>query len=180
MGFKKIAIYFSLVIVCLNLTSCSFIEPVPKKSLDKITKEHVEHIPKEALDRIIKEHVEPISVKPSFGGKPFCDYKIIDSEKNDNTIKIYLWLMAQEYYVENDKLVEGTGGGFSAVLTIKQEDNNYKYVDCNISRAVETEESLKIFPKSIRKKANEKSTFEKSSLDKIQKDAETYFKTTKN
>ncbi|WP_190285326.1 hypothetical protein [Clostridium sp. JN-1] len=169
MNYRKIGIY-SLIITLLAVIGCSSIQPASPKQ------EAAAPIPKYTLDSIIKKNVEPTSIPLSFGGKAFCDYKVIDSEKDNSTIKIYLFLLAQEYYVKDNKLLMGTGGDFTAVLTVKQENNNYKFVNCNISRAEETDESLKIFPKSVRKKAAKDPGFDDSSLKKLQKDAETYFK----
>ncbi|WP_251861343.1 hypothetical protein [Clostridium sp. Marseille-Q2269] len=176
MLFKRTIKWIFLIIMSLGLIGCRFVKPInPSKALEEYP------IPKNSLDKIINEHVEPISVKPSFGGKPFCNYTIIGSDKNNNTIKIYLILLAQEYYIKDDKLVEGTGGEFDGILTIKQENNNYKFIDCNISQQIQTEESIKIFPKHIRKKAlkiHMESSSSDSSIKKIEKKAETYFKKT--
>lgn len=146
-------------------------------TLNKSSKQEVvTPIPKYTLDSIIKKNVEPTSIPLSFGGKAFCDYKVIASEKDNNMIKIYLSLRAQEYYVKNNKLFMGTGGDFYAILMVKQQNNNYKFVNCTISRADEPDDAVKIFPKSVRKKALKSPSFDDSSSKKLQKDAETYFK----
>ncbi|BDB00532.1 hypothetical protein [Clostridium botulinum] len=176
MRFKKTFIYVFLMIMSLSITSCSFVQPInPTKSIKEI--QATTPIPKDYLDNIVKKYVGPEGMKPNFGGKTFYDYKIIDSEKSDDIIKIYLCYIGQEYYIENDKLVMGTGGVDYATVTIKKENNNYKLVSYKVSKALETEESIKIFPKSIRKKALRANT---PSLKNVQKEAETYFKKTYN
>jgi hypothetical protein len=165
---KKSYMYIFPIILCLGLISFLYVKSV--KSDKSVS------IPKYTLDKIVKENIQPISLKPSFGGKIFCDYKIISSEKNNNKIELYLWILAQEYYINNNKLVKGTGGQFPAVLIIKKENNKYKFISCNISRAEETDESINIFPKSIRNKALQLSKIDTDSIKNIQKDAENYFK----
>ncbi|ABS42490.1 hypothetical protein [Clostridium botulinum] len=176
MRFKKTFIYVFLMIMSLSITSCSFVEPINSiKSIKEI--QATTPIPKDYLDNIVKKYVGPEGMQPYFGGKTFYDYKIIDSEKSGDIIKIYLDLIGQEYYIEDDKLAMGTGGAFFASVTMKKENNNYKLVSYKVSKELETEESLKIFPKSIRKKALRTNT---PSLKNVEKEAETYFKKTKN
>ncbi|WP_434282402.1 hypothetical protein [Clostridium botulinum] len=176
MWFKKTFIYVFLMIMSLNITSCSFVEPInPTKSIKEI--QAITPIPKSSLDNIVKKYVGPEGMQPHFGGKTFYDYKIIDSEKSDDIIKIYLYLIGQEYYIEDDKLLEGTGGADYATVTIKKENNNYKLVSYEVSKLLEAEESVKIFPKSIRKKALRTNT---PSFKNVEKEAKTYFKKTKN
>jgi hypothetical protein len=137
-------------------------------------------IPISNLNSIFEKYVKPISINPSFGGKVFSDYKVIDSNKKDDLINVYISLFSQEYYVKNNKLYKGTGGNFYAIITVRQVYNSYKFINCNISRSEEEKESLKIFPKSIRKKViNREAYFNDFSLDKIQKKAEEYFSLTK-
>jgi hypothetical protein len=157
-------------------SSCSLIK-------SQALKQETQPIPQATLDNIIKKYVEPISVKPSFEGKAFCDYKIIDSTKKDDMIHIYISLLGQEYYTKNNKLYEGTGGVFYAILTIKEQNNNYNFVNCNISRAEEEEDSLRIFPKSVRKKlgkSSERNYFNNFSSSKVRQKAEAYFKIDKH
>ncbi len=157
-------------------SSCSLIK-------SETLKQAASPIPQATLNNIIKKYVEPISVKPSFGGKAFCDYKIIDSVKKDDILHIYISLLGQEYYTKNNKLYEGTGGVFYAILTIKAQNNNYNFVNCNISRAEEEEDSLKIFPETVRKKlgkSSERDYFNNFSSNKVRQKAEIYFKMVKD
>lgn len=163
---KKPYVYILLILLCFGLISYFFIKQshsVPTAPISQPT-----------LDKIIKENIQPISIRPCFGGTPFCDYKIISFEKNNDKIKLYLWLLAQEYYIKNNNLAKGSGAEFSAIVTIKKERNEFKFVNCNISHEIETYRSLNIFPKSIRKKALQMSSME-SSTEKIQRNAKTYF-----
>ncbi|EPY2273015.1 hypothetical protein ACXAUS_001871 [Clostridium sporogenes] len=178
MRLKKTFIYVFIMIMFLSITSCSFVQPKPINSTKSIKEiQATTPIPKDYLDNIVKKYVGPEGIQPYFGGKTFYDYKIIDSEKSNDIIKIYLHLIGQEYYIEDDKLVEGTGGEDFATVTIKKENNNYKLESYKVSKELEQEESLKIFPKSIRKKAIKENNI---SFENVQKEAETYFKKSKN
>lgn len=168
MNFKKSFILTFSILIISGLVGCSFITYKEKD-------EDITSIPKDILDNIIKEYVEPISVETFNGGKSFCDYIIIDSDNDGNKINIYLWLLAQEYFVQDSKLLEGAGGEFSAVLTVEQNGNNYKFLNCDISRAIDLKESLNIFPENVRKKASQNSVFDEASLSKIESKAKNYF-----
>lgn len=162
--------------IALMTSGCSLIK-------SQTLKQAISPIPQAALDNIIKKYVESISVKPSFGGKAFCDYKIIDSTKKDDMLHIYISLLGQEYYTKNNKLYEGTGGVFYAILTIKEQNNSYNFVNCNISRAEEEEDALKIFPGDVRKKlseSRERDYFNNFSSNKVRQKSEAYFKMVKD
>ena len=167
MSFKKISIYICFITMSLVFIGCTAIKP--------ITSNNEKYISKKALDKIVKENVEPISIKPNFGGNPFCVYEIIDSEKDKDIINVYIHLLGQEFYVENNNVIKGTGGVFPAIITIKKENEEYKFLNCNISRSEETEQALEIFPKAIRKKARH-FYVSKSQLSEMQRNAENYFK----
>lgn len=174
MFIKKVFIYFSLIILTLTLTSCSMIHSIkPTNSIVKTP------VPQYVLDKIIKEKVEPISTPTSCGGRPFCVYKIISYEKTNNIIKVYLSLFAQEYYVKNNRLLSGSGGQSPAILILKKDNNNYKFVTCNISTAAGLQDSLQIFPQNIRKKVAEASEPDSTLLNYLKKKAANYFKSTK-
>ena len=139
---KKGFILFLYILICINLISCTFIEKIHNDTV----------IPNNVFDNIIQKNVELESLKPNFGGKVFCDYMVIDSEKDDDTIKIYLNLYAQEYYLKNNELTKGTGSISPAVLTVKEENGEYLFLTCNISKEEETKDSIKNFPKKVQKK----------------------------
>jgi|GEM_PF-1885546 len=174
MSIKKIFICIFLIIITLNLTNCSIIQ---SSKSTKSVKEKI--IPKHTLDKIIKENIEPICIPTSFGGKSFCTYKIIDLEKKGNAIRIYVWLLCEEFYVKNNKLTMGTGAEFPSIIIIAKENNNYKFINCSISRIPSEEDSLEIFPKSIRKKAIQESRLNDTLLKEPLKDAKIYFKSVK-
>ncbi|EPY2275088.1 hypothetical protein ACXAUS_004018 [Clostridium sporogenes] len=173
---NKIILYIFIIIISLNSTGCSSIKYINEMKSVKETQEKIP-VPKNYLDNIVKKYIGPQGIQPNFGGKTFYDYKIIGSEKNKDTIKIYLYYTGQEYYIENNKLVEGTGGNSFATVTIKKENNNYRLINYEVPKSSVEEDNLKIFPKSIRKKAI-KSTV--PSSENIKKDADAYFKKFKN
>ncbi|URZ16355.1 hypothetical protein [Clostridium felsineum] len=158
---KKLVLYFVLIILCIGIATYFY-----KKSSRKVP------IPSYTLDKIIKHNVEPTSIKTYFGGKPFCDYKVIDFDQQGKKIKVYIWLVAEEYYLKDNKVTEGTGGVFPAFVTIEKRGNKYNFINCKISREEETDEALEIFPKNIRSKASRLSQIDDTSVKKA---AEHYF-----
>ena len=155
------------ILICISLASCTIIK-------SKVENKNSELIPNEKLDLIIKNNVEPISIETFNGGKAFCDYKIIESNKDGNEIKLYMLILAQEYFKEDSELKKGAGGNFTAVLTLEESNGEYKFINCDISNAIEQEESINIFPEDIREKAKN-ITFSVDSVSKIEERAREYF-----
>jgi hypothetical protein len=58
-----------------------------------------------------------------FGGKAYCAYDVIDTEAAEETKEIYLWVVCQEYYSENQTLKQGTGSSFPLALTVRSENS---------------------------------------------------------
>ncbi|WP_294189350.1 hypothetical protein [uncultured Clostridium sp.] len=156
-----------LIFICISLASCTIIR-------SKEENKNNELIPNEKLDLIIKNNVEPISIETFNGGKAFCDYKIIGSNKDGNEIKMYMLILAQEYFKEASELKKGVGGNFTAVLTLEESNGEYKFINCDISKAIEQEESINIFPEDIREKAKN-ITFSADSVNRIEERAREYF-----
>lgn len=130
-------------------------------------------LPKTALDNIVEENVAPLAFKPNFGGKIFGAYNLIASEKTGDTIKIYMYLVAEEYYVKDNKILKGTAGAFPTIVVVKQDGNKYIYEKAIISRVEEEEEANNIFPKAVQRKARGMS--EEPDNDNTFQQAKKYF-----
>lgn len=168
MNLKKIIIYVFIIITFCNLTSCSSIKSV------KDNKDINLNINKNEFNNLIENNIKP-PITSSFKGKIFYNCEIISLENNKDITTAYLWLLAQEYYLKNNNLQKGTGGIFPIKITLKYENNHYKFIKYNISKA-EGEDDYLFFPKSIREKA--KSDFinlDKSFLNEVEKKAESYY-----
>ncbi len=78
---------------------------------------------------IIKDYLtEQIGVS-SFGGKVFSAYQVMGMEPAGEFTKIYLWVLVQEYYVDQQALQMGTGTSEPAVLFVQMQDGAYRIVD---------------------------------------------------
>ena len=87
---------------------------------------------------------------------------------------MYMLILAQEYFKEASELKKGVGGNFTAVLTLEESNGEYKFINCDISKAIEQEESINIFPEDIREKAKN-ITFSADSVNRIEERAREYF-----
>lgn len=61
----------------------------------------------EAVQKYLEENEE--FNKPSFGGKNFVAYKKLGEKSAGNLTEQYLWVLAQEYFIEDGSLQKGTG-----------------------------------------------------------------------
>lgn len=162
---KKLLLILLNIMICITLINCTGIKKIHEDPI----------IPTSAFDNIIEKEVTPITFNPNFGGKVFCDYMIIDSEKEDDIIKIYINLYAQEYYKKNGELQLGTGEITPAVLTIKEDNDNYECINCDIPQEIETKESIKDFPKKIQKEYLHAGSFSGQSETTAEEKARKYF-----
>lgn len=77
----------------------------------------------------IKDYLtEQIGVS-SFGGKVFSAYQVMGTEPAGEFTKIYLWVLVQEYYVDQQTLQMGTGTSEPVVLFVQMQDGEYQIVD---------------------------------------------------
>ncbi len=71
---------------------------------------------------IIKDYLNQKVASKGFGGKAYCAYEVLDTEKSGLDESLYLWVVCQEYHRQGQKLEEGTGGSFPVALKIRQEN----------------------------------------------------------
>jgi hypothetical protein len=69
----------------------------------------------------------------TFGGKVFCAYEPLNAQQETNR-KIYLWVLCQEYYVEEGALIAGTGISVPVALLYQEQNGTYKIVDYRVPR----------------------------------------------
>ncbi|MEG2848426.1 MAG: hypothetical protein RR904_06665 [Bacilli bacterium] len=173
MALKKNYVISIIIIGTLLIFFCYFYFNNINKSELNINYE--KYISEKNLENIIDNNVAPSILneeKINDKEKTFCDFKVIDISKNNDNINVYLWILAQNFSVKNNKLIEGVGGEFPVILKLKEENNDFKFINYDISKALEESESIKIFPKSVRKKATENEILNESL---IQNKANTYF-----
>ncbi len=55
------------------------------------------------------------------------DFKVLGTEKNGETITVYMWVLYHEYSEENGHIKEEAGAHTPTAITIKQKDSNNQY-----------------------------------------------------
>jgi len=63
----------------------------------------------------------------AFGGKVFCAYEPLNVEQGVEG-KLYLWTLCQEYYLEQESLIPGSGVSCPVVLRIQEKNDHYEVV----------------------------------------------------
>lgn len=78
------------------------------------------------------ENIEAYLVKniglSASGGKIFCAYAPLDAIQGSEN-KIFLWVLCQEYYLEQEGLVLGSGISLPVALRIQVKNNHFEIVD---------------------------------------------------
>lgn len=64
----------------------------------------------------------------AFGGEIFCAYEPLNAEQGAES-KIYLWTLCQEYYLEQESLIIGSGVSLPVVLRIQEKYGHYEVTD---------------------------------------------------
>jgi hypothetical protein len=83
----------------------------------------------DALESYLVDHVG-IS---GFGGEVFCAYEPFDTLQGVGG-KAYLWVLCQEYYLEQEALNRGSGVSLPVVLRIQEIDGRYEILDSSFPR----------------------------------------------
>ena len=69
----------------------------------------------------------------AFGGKVFCAYEPLNVEQGVEG-KLYLWTLCQEYYLEQESLIPGSGVSLPVALRIREQDGPYEIIDHLVPR----------------------------------------------
>ena len=103
--------------------------------------------------KVVKTYLEENIWKLNRGGKAFCAYEIL-GEKGGLDIHQYLWVLCEEYYLENSKLKLGGGTSLPVAITLRKENNVYEVISHEVPGAgsLYGEDIERIFPKYIQNK----------------------------
>ncbi|MCY6370047.1 hypothetical protein [Clostridium ganghwense] len=167
--YQKLWICVSVIALSFTLIACTKIKDkasvISEKTLNKVTSQFISEIP------YFKEEK----------GKIFCSYEVLGISEKSNEVTQYLDVLAQEYYIENGELKEGTTGAYPVVITIKREGKDYNVQSYKLSKELEKTDAIKILPKSIQKKVlsdeyknSQNDRTKKGTLQRIEK-AKKYF-----
>jgi len=68
-----------------------------------------------------------------FGGEVFCAFEPLDAVQGVDG-KVYLWVLCQEYYLEQEALNRGSGVSLPVALCIQEIDGRYEITDSILPR----------------------------------------------
>jgi hypothetical protein len=77
-------------------------------------------------DSITSYLVEQVGIT-GFGGKVFCAFEYLDSEK-DPAGNIYVWALCQEYYLEGGAITAGSGISLPVALETQDENGQFQII----------------------------------------------------
>lgn len=120
----KTNVKFFLVVIFIVIIVCGGF--LGWRYLRTLTEEIINH---DIFREIIKDYLEKNIGVVGFGGEVFCAHEVFGGEKRGITITEYLWVMCQEYYLENDNLKEGTGSSLPVALILQKEEDIYKVIN---------------------------------------------------
>jgi hypothetical protein len=180
----------AILVVCMGCNVSTRISPTTRPTAKTIVpptlqQESLIRTP-QAIDNI-DQIISPEEIKEfligkigasAFGGKIFCAYQVMGTDQENQTIKIYLWVLVQEYYVSKQSLQEGTATSEPVVLFVTIQNGKYQIFD--YKDAGESYQYLTVnFPPNIlpliRLPADEYNQRVASLLSETRKEAEAYF-----
>ncbi len=81
------------------------------------------------LESFVAEQILEINGRPyEADNYPGVAFEILGTEKNDKQIKLYMWVMYQEYSFKGGDLVEENGFNGPRAITVEETENGYKLV----------------------------------------------------
>lgn len=103
------------------------------------------------LKEIIRDYLNRNVGYIGFGGKVFSAYQVLGKEEAGDTIKEYVWVLCQEYYLSNGQAKLGTGVMLPVALTIRRQENDYRVISHRAPRDgnLYLTDIREIFPKDV-------------------------------
>jgi hypothetical protein len=154
----------ALLITVFVLTGC---QPKPQTNIDLTQFTGLKQI---------KDYLSAKVASTGFGGKAYCTYEILAAEaKGNNTHKLYLWVLCQEYYRNGQGLQQGTGSSFPTVLTLPEPAIDPSKIRHQRPRdgAFYLEDMQAIFPESVRRRlASESTTVHNQRVKRLQQETQ--------
>jgi hypothetical protein len=84
----------------------------------------------------------------SYGGQVFCSYEVLDTKQENINIDVYVWVLCEEYYLDDNALKMGTGSSLPVALHLQKVDSEYRLLSYEVPKdGTEYGPSIKnIFP----------------------------------
>lgn len=99
------------------------------------------------LESVLKDYIKAEEGVTSKDGQVFVSVDIFGSREDNETIKVYLWALVQEYGWADD-LIEGSGSSIPMMIEVKRNGDKYEPMSITMPRdgGYYTEDLKKIFP----------------------------------
>lgn len=87
----------------------------------------------------------------AFGGKVFCAYEVLATEQKEKETALYLWVLCQEFYQDDQQLKLGTGMSLPVAVFLEHKEDHWQISEHKIPQdGLAYGEDIKtIFPESI-------------------------------
>lgn len=117
LSYKKPAFWLLIaaVAVCIVLSVCFLTNPTTVNAKMQVF-----------LDCQIAEHHQS---DHSVGNACVLDYEVLGVKKNGKQTTVYMWVLYEEYSMENGKLEQASGAHTPTVVTAEKADGNYRLVE---------------------------------------------------
>ena len=117
LNYKKPAFWLLIaaVVICVVLSVCFLTNPTSVNAKMQVF-----------LDCQIAEHHQS---DHSAGNACVLDYEILGVKKKGNEITVYMWVLYEEYTMENGKMEQGSGAHSPTVVTAEKADGNYQLIE---------------------------------------------------
>lgn len=117
LSYKKPAFWLLIaaVVVCIVLSVCFLTNPTTVNAKMQVF-----------LDCQIAEHHQS---DHSVGNACVLDYEVLGVKKNGKQTTVYMWVLYEEYSMENGKLAQESGAHTPTVVTAEKADGNYRLVE---------------------------------------------------
>lgn len=117
LNYKKPAFWLLIaaVVVCIVLSVCFLTNPTTVNAKMQVF-----------LDCQIAEHHQS---DHSVGNACVLDYEVLGTKKNGKQTTVYMWVLYEEFTMENGKLEQQSGAHTPTVVTAEKTDGNYQLVE---------------------------------------------------
>lgn len=173
---KELKIYLITIIsVLIIIGICIAIFIINKNNTVWIT--DYEFLYDKAIEYVIKQDTSESYDKNKEGFKIFCDYVPFGIEEKGNKKYAYMWILEEEYYVENNNVEMGEGSSIPYKFVF--ENNEVAKYEIPSDGSKYGPSIKKIFPKSLQRKAMSFS-MDSSNLRKEVEEYYSYLQTSDN
>lgn len=102
----------------------------------------------------LEQYLEKECGKKSIDGDVFVAYEVIGSNKKDNVIELYVWLLCEEYKKMHSRPELGTAINVPVAVYIKKNDYGYKIIGHKIPdpKGNYEKDIKEIFPEAVQNK----------------------------